>query len=118
MSIPVEKRDLGGDMKGWALTCRGEDGGDLTLSDVSIRRENLICQILGGDSIFFPMFGDDDAETTASVDGSVVGGTIPREAPSGCTEESVLDDIREMLLQAQRHGCWQAGAGGVGQVSS
>ena len=41
MSIPVEKRDLG---DGWVLTCRGEDGGDLTLSDVNIKRENLICQ--------------------------------------------------------------------------
>ena len=41
MSIPVEKRDLG---DGWMITCRGEDGGDLTLSDVNIKRENLICQ--------------------------------------------------------------------------
>jgi hypothetical protein len=41
MSIPVEKRDLG---DGWVLTCRGENGGDLTLSDVNIKRENLTCQ--------------------------------------------------------------------------
>ena len=41
MSIPIEKRDLG---DGWVLTCRGEDGGDLRLSDVSIKRENLTCQ--------------------------------------------------------------------------
>lgn len=117
MSIPVEKRDLGSDMKGWALTCRGENGGDLTLSDVNIRRENLICQVMGGDSIFFPMFGDDDEVDNVSVSDSTEGETVPREAPSGCVEESVLDDIREMLLQAQQHGCWKSGVGGVGQVS-
>ena len=31
MSIPVERRELA---DGWVLTCRGKDGGDLTLSDV------------------------------------------------------------------------------------
>ena len=41
MSIPVEKRDLA---DGWVLTCRGADGGDLTLTDLSIKRENLTCQ--------------------------------------------------------------------------
>ena len=41
MSIPVEKRDL---TDGWVLTCRDADGGDLTLTDLTIKRENLICQ--------------------------------------------------------------------------
>lgn len=41
MSIPVEKRDL---VDGWVLTCRGEDGGDLTLTDLVVRREDLVCQ--------------------------------------------------------------------------
>jgi hypothetical protein len=41
MSIPVEKRDLA---DGWVLTCRGADGGDLTLTDLTIKRENLTCQ--------------------------------------------------------------------------
>lgn len=41
MSIPIEKRDLG---DGWMLTCRGEDGGDLTLTDLVVKRENLVCQ--------------------------------------------------------------------------
>jgi hypothetical protein len=45
MSIPVEKRDLG---DGWTLTCRGADGGDLTLTDLKLRTENLYCQ--GGSS--------------------------------------------------------------------
>ena len=102
-------------MKDWGLTCRGEDGGDLTLSDVSIRRENLICQVMGGDSIFFPMFGDEDqADSTSLSDSDVL---VPRESPDGCVEESVLTDIRDMLIHAQQHGCWKAGVGGVGQVS-
>uniref|UniRef100_A0A7R9WMW7 Uncharacterized protein n=1 Tax=Craspedostauros australis TaxID=1486917 RepID=A0A7R9WMW7_9STRA len=64
MSIPIEKRDLG---EGWVITCRGADGGDLMLSDVNIRRENLTCQIMGGDTIFFPMLADeDDAESIIS----------------------------------------------------
>jgi hypothetical protein len=41
MSIPVEKRDLA---DGWVLTCRGADGGDLKLTDLSIKKENLTCQ--------------------------------------------------------------------------
>lgn len=103
ISIPVEKRDL---MEGWVLTCRGEDGGDLTLSDVSAKKENLVCQIMGGDALFFPMFGDPDDDIVDS----------PRnKVSSTVVEESVLDHIREMLLQAQRFGCWEAGVGGVGQ---
>lgn len=116
MSIPVEKRDLGGDMKGWVLTCRGGDGGDLRLSDVSIQRKNLVCKIMG-DTVFFPMFSDDDNDLVNNTGPSITAAT-PRESPSGFLEESVLDDIRELLLQARKHGAWKTGVGGVGQVSS
>ena len=111
ISIPVEKRDL---MEGWVLTCRGEDGGDLTLSDVSVKKENLVCQIMGGDALFFPMFGDDvdDDEILSDED---MGDSPRNKVSSTVIEESVLDHIREMLLQAQRFGCWEAGVGGVGQ---
>jgi len=113
MSIPVERRDLG---DGWVLTCRGEDGSDLTLSDVKIKRENLICQILGGDTLFFPMFGSEAADPLTA---ATVGVTSPTERPSsGVEEESILDHIRVLLLQAQSYGCWQPGIGGVGQVRS
>ena len=64
---------------------------------------------------FFPMFGEDEADDAFQV-GSLEDNAVPRESPSGCIEESVLDDIREMILQAQRHGCWKAGVGGIGQV--
>jgi hypothetical protein len=112
MSIPVERRDL---RDGWVLTCRGEDGGDLTLSDVSIKRENLTCKVLGGDSIFFPMFGDIEEEHSA-IDSSSEPSSpnTPRQVLSGA-ETSILDQVRELLLTAQFHGCWQSGIGGVGQ---
>ena len=111
ISIPVEKRDL---IDGWVITCRGEDGGDLTLSDVSVKKENLVCQIMGGDALFFPMFGDESEEDVLLSDDVLV--KSPRNKVSSTViEESVLDHIREMLLQAQRFGCWEAGVGGVGK---
>ena len=113
ISIPVEKRDL---MEGWVLTCRGEDGGDLTLSDVSVKKENLVCQIMGGDALFFPMFGDDADDDILSDD--EINESPRNKVSSTVIEESVLDHIREMLLQAERFGCWQAGVGGVGQPPS
>lgn len=112
ISIPVEKRDL---MEGWVLTCRGEDGGDLTLSDVSVKKENLVCQIMGGDALFFPMFGDEGDADILSDD---VVDSPRNKVSSTVIEDSVLDHIREMLLQAQRFGCWEPGVGGVGQPPS
>ena len=107
LSIPVERRDLG---DGWVLTCHGQDGGDLTLSDVKVKRENLVCEVMGGDALFLPIFGED--ETTAS------RASMASEASddSNRVEESILDHIREMIEQAQRHGSWTAGIGGVEQV--
>jgi hypothetical protein len=106
LSIPVEKRELS---DGWVLTCRGEDGGDLTLSGVNIKRENLVCQLLGGDTLFFPMFADDDAE-------SLNGLLSTKNTDKGVVEESVLDQIRDLILRAQSHGCWKPGFGGVDKV--
>ncbi|KAL7560709.1 hypothetical protein ACA910_021439 [Epithemia clementina (nom. ined.)] len=130
MSIPVEKREL---MEGWVLTCRGEDGGDLTLSDVKVQRENLVCQILGGDALFFPMFGGSDSNDNGS-SSETVAHRSPLSSPShvasagtgsnnrssgGVVEElSVLDHIRDLLLQAQNYGCWRQGVGGVVQPPS
>lgn len=111
MSIPVERRDLG---EGWVLTCRGEDGSDLTLSDVKIKRENLVCKLLGGETLFFPMFGE---EETDSQSGSSSRTPANVECLHDSSEESILDHIRNLLLQAQCFGCWKPGIGGVGQVS-
>lgn len=113
MSIPVDKRELG---DGWVLSCHGEDGGGLTLSDVTISRENLVCQVMGGESIFSPTFGDGIAEIAGS------GSTRPLSEPVRAAlqrhtpEESILDHIRVLILNAQRYGCWKVGVGGVCQV--
>jgi hypothetical protein len=110
MSIPVEKRDLG---DGWVLTCHGPDGGGLTLTNVTIKRENLVCQVMGGDTLFFPMFSNEDIESKSSE--PVVPAAVDQKSQSR-EEESILDHIKILLENAQRHGCWKAGLGGVGRV--
>lgn len=117
LSIPVERRELG---DGWVLSCHGEHGGDLTLSDVKVKRENLECEIMGGDALFLPMFGDDNGD-----DKSATGSAASVTSVSDCSassnrveEESILDHVREMILQAQRTGNWTVGIGGVGQPPS
>ena len=114
MSIPVERRDLG---DGWVLTCHGEDGGGLTLSDVSIKRENLVCQVMGGDTLFFPMFAAEETDSGPVARGisTCSDGAFPL-ASSTEEEESILDHIRVLILNAQHHGCWKSGFGGVGHV--
>jgi hypothetical protein len=113
MSIPVERRELG---DGWVLTCRGEDGSDLTLSDVIVKRENLVCQIMGGDTLFFPMFGEEEGNDVASLSGSLQLPPSLCDTATSHEEESILNHIRGLLLQAQSYGCWKAGVGGVGEV--
>ena len=114
MSIPVEKRELG---DGWVLSCHGADGGGITLTDVTIRRENLVCQIMGGDTLF-PMFTDIESSRTFTPD------TVVTESDSACNtilryenEESILDHIKVLILNAQKYGCWEEGFGGICQVS-
>ena len=114
MSIPVEKRELG---DGWVLSCHGEDGGGLTLSDVTIKRENLVCQIMGGDTLFFPMFADGEPENAARGAAPTTAEPVPAATQRpDAEEESILDHIKVLILNAQRHGCWKVGVGGVSQV--
>ena len=113
MSIPVRRRELG---DGWVLTCRGESGGDLTLSDVIIKRENLCCQVLGGETMFFPMFGHDNTDTESL--GSALSSSVAHDVRDTEVEEtSILDHIRDLLEQAHSEGYWQVGIGGVEKVS-
>jgi len=109
MSIPVERRDLG---EGWGLTCRSEDGGDLQLSDVKLKRENLTCQVLG-DTL--SMLGGSGEGSNGAAYAS--GSAYHRNAETYASEVefSVLDQIRELILRAQENGAWQPGVGGVGQ---
>lgn len=107
------------------LSCYGQDGGDLTLSDVKVKRKNLMCEVMGRDALFLPFFDatDDTEQSVASSIASVAYGYASKAAgycPEEKTtrvEESILDHIREMIVQAHRHGSWTAGIGGVGQVS-
>ena len=87
------------------------------MSDVKVKRENLECEIMGGDALFLPLFGDDDGDK--SVAGSAASLTSLSDYSEGSNrvEESILDHVREMILQAQRTGNWTVGIGGVGQVS-
>jgi hypothetical protein len=114
MSIPVEKRELG---DGWVLSCHGQDGGGLTLTDVTIKRENLVCQIMGGDTLFFPMFADGEPENAMRTAAPMTTESLPRaKVRHEDEEESILDHIKVLILNAQRHGCWKVGVGGVSQV--
>lgn len=102
MSIPIERRDIG---DGWVITCRGRNGKDLTLSNVSVEKDNLICRVLGSTNVFSPMNeGDTDS---LDIDGN-------HEADVGENSEvSILDHIAQMIRNAQKHGCWIEGVGGV-----
>ena len=114
MSIPVEQRDLGDN---WVISCHSEGGGDLLLSDVCIKRENLICQVMGGETICFPMFADDDKECDDTME-IVLTDDCMSSPSSPPTESSILDQIGGLILNAQSHGCWQPGVGGVGQQAT
>ena len=118
MSIPIEKRDLG---DGWMLSCHGIDGGGLTMTDVTIRRENVVCQIMGGDTLFFPMFADNECVLADSISTTYSTPPVSLSASGTYTrveneEESILNHIKVLILNAQKYGCWQAGFGGVGEV--
>ncbi len=71
---------------------------------------------MGGDILFFPMLGTDDEDSKSDV--SQVVSTAVEPISHVHSEASVLDHIRVLLLNAQRHGCWQEGVGGVQQQPS
>ena len=114
MSIPIERRPL---QDGWVLTCRSKDGGDLRLSDLSVLRENLLLQVLGGENVFHPsnsskeFIGSPGKKSPVTVDSDLTDEEKEEE------EESVLDEIRELITSAQMHGSWMAGVGGLREVS-
>ena len=112
MSFPIERVEL---QDGWVLTCRSKDGGDLRLSDLGVLRENLLLTVFGSDNLFEPMSGEE----------SYIGSS-PRPAPSFSVgsnltddhdeEESIIDEVKELILSAQSHGAWAAGVGGLKEV--
>lgn len=106
MSIPIERRELEG---GWVLTCRGKQGGDLCLSDISMDRENVLCYVLGGDeNVLQPLA---NTLPLARLDSSCdTGGDCDND-------DSILDEVRELLVSAQEHNNWVVGVNGIKHVS-
>ena len=76
------------------------------MSDVNIRRDNLVCQVMGGDTLFFPAFYSEEENLAAGL-----SATRPIKGPH--EEESILDHIRVLIENAKLHGCWDDGVGGV-----
>ena len=103
-------------MAGFLL--RGEHGGDLTLFEIDVRKENLICQVMGGGNVLAPVFGDhaDDVQMRSALlcySMSTTATVHPDE--DGNVEVSILEQVRELLLNAQRHGCWHREQGEWGR---
>jgi hypothetical protein len=84
------------------------------LSDLSVLRENLLLSVFGGDNLFLPLGG-------LSGKSNYIGSPRSENTSLGsCSdisddddEESVLDEVRELILSAQSHGAWVAGTGGL-----
>lgn len=109
MSIPIEKREL---QDGWVLTCRGADGGDLRLSDINVKRENLLCRVLGSENVFKPLGKNDYIGSPKKVIPDLSFDNTSIEL-SDEEEYCVLDEVRDMITSAQSHECWVEGFGGV-----
>ena len=110
MSIPIEKREL---QDGWVLTCRGSDGGDLRLSDINVKRENLLCRVLGSENVFQPLGKNDYIGSPKKVIPDSSFDSTSDEVSDDEEEYCVLDEVRDMIVSAQSHGCWVEGFGGV-----
>ena len=111
MHIPVEKRDIG---DGWLLTCRGKNGQEpLQLSSVQLKRDNLVCKVLGSGNLLGPL-GVTPNQTSVT-NKKRASKENERE---NFTHNSILNNICDLLLNASKHNCWVEGYGGVGVVSS
>ena len=93
MSIPVERREIG---DGWVLTCRSGDNGPLKLSDVTLCRDNMVCQVIGSENLFTPVLASDERMSSSSY--------LETNYNANDVVYSVLDDIRELLVNAQKFG--------------
>ncbi len=115
MSIPIERREL---QDGWVLTCRGKDGGDLRLSDISVKRDNLVCKVVGSDNVFSAIRMKHKPSIISTSPKCMQSVTFESDTTESTDDaESVLDEIRELILSAQSHGCWDAGVGDLKEVS-
>jgi len=110
MNFPIERVPL---QDGWVLTCRSKDGGDLRLSDLSVLRENLSLSVLGSDNVFLPLNGQDNYIGSPTLVNNGSADSTDNEEE----EESIIDEVRELIQSAQSHGAWIAGVGGLKESS-
>mmetsp|Transcript_741 Transcript_741/g.870 ORF Transcript_741/g.870 Transcript_741/m.870 type:complete len:1995 (-) Transcript_741:61-6045(-) len=107
MSIPIERREIS---EGWVVTCRGRNGKDLTLSNVKIDKENLLCKVFGGENVI-PVFEECKVDENKPSFSSVIKESHLSTDKDGNVEVSILDHVAELIRNAQSHGCWQVGGG-------
>lgn len=102
LSIPIERREIG---EGWVITCRGRNGKDLTLSNISIQKDNLTCTLFGSQ-----VFGFDEIEKQSDASkpslSSVMKESTLQGDEEGNIEVSILDHIAELIRNAESFGCW------------
>lgn len=103
MSIPIERREIG---DGWVLTCRGKFGKDLTLSDVNVQKENLVCMVMGSGNLLSPVMDQIQAIKNINSISDPSHDDIDAEGTENI-EVSVLDHVRELIVNAQQYGCWE-----------
>lgn len=104
MSIPIERREVG---EGWVLTCRGRNDNDLTLSNVSIEKDNLFCRVFGSQ-----VLGLDEIDLIKKPSmSSVMKDSVFPGDDKGNIEVSILDHVAELIRNAQSHGCWNIDSG-------
>jgi hypothetical protein len=76
----------------------------------------MLLSVFGSDNVFHPL-----SEEPCKYAGSPRNNAIPISVSSDLTddaegEESVLDEVRELILSAKLHGAWTAGVGGLKMV--
>lgn len=101
VSIPIERREIG---EGWVITCRGRNGKDLTLSNISIQKDNLECSVFGS-PILAPDEVGKNSYSKQSLSSVIKESTLQSD-DEGNVEVSILDHIAELIRNAQHYGCW------------
>jgi hypothetical protein len=81
---------------------------------------------MGGDTIFFPtemgsLLSEEDDEEDLRDEEKTEKFTTESNTPAAnqiFEETSILDHIRDLILNAQKYGCWKAGVGGINHPPS
>jgi len=71
------------------VSCRGRLGDDLTLSNIIIEQENMICRVLGSANLFFPLAMEQKIERENSLEKSLASNSLDCEARYGIRNQSI-----------------------------